>query len=105
MNIAGAKRVEVTGLSDKRMITLIFCGSALGDFLPPQIIYKGKTHRCHPKFKFPLDWDIAQSPKHWSTEKTMIKYIENIIIPYVKSRRIAIGDDSKSARPGNHGQF
>ena len=81
MNVSGAKRVEVTGLSDKRMITLVFCGSAVGEFLPPQIIYKGKTKCCHPKFKFPLDWHITQSPKHWSTEETMIEYINNIIVP------------------------
>ncbi len=43
MNVVGAKRVEVYGLSDKRMITLVLCGSAVGEFFPPQVIYKGKT--------------------------------------------------------------
>ena len=39
----GSKRVEVTGVNDKRQITTVFCGSLTGDFLLPQLIYKGKT--------------------------------------------------------------
>ena len=38
----------MTGMSDKWQITAVFCGSPLGDFLPIQIIYKGKTTQCHP---------------------------------------------------------
>ena len=52
-----------------------------------QVIYKGKTKRCHPKFKFPNDWNITHSPNHWLTEKTMIQYINEVIIPYVRSQR------------------
>ncbi len=50
-----------------------------GDFLPVQLIYKGKTPRCHPKFTFPSGWHVTHSPKHWSNEETMIQYIEHII--------------------------
>lgn len=52
-----------------------------------QVIYKGKTDRCHPQFDFPSDWHITHSPEHWSTEKTMIDYIKFIILPYVESVR------------------
>ena len=31
----------------------------------------------------------THSPKHWSTEKTMLEYITHITIPYVKR----VGDD------------
>ena len=48
MNLQGAKRVDVTGINDKQQITAVLCGSAVGDFLPPQIIYKGTTPKCHP---------------------------------------------------------
>ena len=68
MNKQGARRVELVGLSDKRQITAVFCGNLLGAFLPVQLIYKGKTNRCHPSFNFPLDWDITHAPKHWSNE-------------------------------------
>ena len=92
MNELGAKRVEVVGVNDKRMITAIFCGSAVGDFLPPQVIYQGKTERCHPHFRFPSDWDVTHSPRHWSTEETMIQYVKNIVVPYVEGCRDTIGD-------------
>ena len=36
------KKVEVVGQNDKHLITAIFCGSIQGDFLPIQLIYKGK---------------------------------------------------------------
>ena len=52
MNEVGARRVELIGSSDKQQITAVFCGSLVGRFLPIQLIYKGKTGRCHPKFKF-----------------------------------------------------
>ncbi|MCH9717517.1 MAG: hypothetical protein K0U52_10595, partial [Gammaproteobacteria bacterium] len=79
MDLTGSKRVEICGVNDKRQITAVFCGSLIGDFLPIQVIYKGKTDRCHPHFKFPLDWHVTHSPKHWSTEDTMLQYIREII--------------------------
>ena len=92
MNQSGAKRVEVCGVNDKRMITCVFCGTAVGDFLPPQVIYQGKTARCHPHFEFPVDWNVTHSPRHWSNESTMLEYIDSIIIPYVESQRKILGD-------------
>ena len=39
----GSKRVELTGIDNKRQITAVFCGSLTGDLLPIQLIYQGKT--------------------------------------------------------------
>ena len=57
-------------MNDKRQITAVFFGSMVGDFLPPQLIYKGKTNHYHPKHNFPSDWNIT-----WSTEATTMEYI------------------------------
>ena len=76
MEQRGSQRVHLTGIDDKRQITAVFCGTLLGDFLPLQVIYKGKTPRCHPSFIFPKDWHISHSPKHWSTEETVVQYVE-----------------------------
>ena len=65
----------------------------MGAFLPIQLIYKGKTDRCHPHFSFPLHWDITHSPKHWSTEETMIQYVNNIIVPFVEKTRESLDED------------
>ncbi len=84
MERKGCKRVEITGVNDKRQVTAVLCGNLMGDFLPVQIVYKGKTPRCHPHYEFPMDWDITHSPRNWSTEQTMLEYIDNIICPYVE---------------------
>ncbi len=97
MEKEGSQRVEIIGVGDKRQITAVYCASLVGDFLPIQLIYGGKTNRCHPKFKFPLDWDITHSEKHWSNEITMIQYIKNIIIPYTKRTRELIQQDNSPA--------
>ena len=83
MELKGSKRVEIKGLDDKRQITGVFCGTLVGEFLPIQLIYDGKTYRCHPPYPFPVDWDITHNPNHWSNEKTMLEYIDNIIVPFV----------------------
>ena len=97
MDREGSRRVEVVGIGDKRMNTAVFCGSLVGDFLPVQVIYKGKTNRVHPRYQFPMNWHITHSENHWSTEVTMIQYVENIIIPYVNNIRGLLNDDSKPA--------
>jgi hypothetical protein len=92
MERKGVKRVEMTGVDDKRQITAVFCGSLIRDFLPVQLVYKGKTPRCHPRFAFPPHWHIAHSPNHWSTEETMLLYVKHIILPYVSRVREVVGD-------------
>ena len=87
MDERGSRSVEIAGLKDKRQITAVFCGSIQGDFLPVQLIYKGTTPRCHPHFKFPPGWHVTHSKNHWSTEETMLEYIDNIIVPYISANR------------------
>lgn len=97
MDREGSRRVEISGASDKRQITAVFCGSLIGDFLPLQLIYKGKSPRCHPHFQFPCDWHVTHSPKHWSTEQTMLDYITNIIVPYIEAKREVMEDPEQAA--------
>ena len=83
MEKEGAKRVEITAVADKRQITAVFAGSLTGDFLPPQLIYKGTTPRCLPGAQFPQDW----RHNHWANEQTMLAYVEKILVPYVSNKR------------------
>ena len=59
----------------------------MGEFLPPQIIYDGKTDKCYPMFKFPLDWNITHSENHWANTATQMVYVNNIILPYIRKVR------------------
>ena len=95
MEVEGSKRVEVAGKYDKKQITAVLGGSCVGDFLPPQIIYQGKTPHCLPNYDFPEKWNITYSANHWSNETMMKEYIDNILLPYVKEKRrnLNLADD------------
>ena len=83
----GSKKVPLAGVDDKRQITAV-CGATLeGQFLPPQIIYQGKTEACLPRIRFPSDWHVTYTPNHWANELTTLDYIEKIILPYVSKKR------------------
>ena len=58
-----------------------------GYVLPTQLLYEGKTNRCHPNFAFPKGWDISHTETHWANAESHQQLIENIIIPYVSSVR------------------
>ena len=68
MEIAGLKQVEIAGGDNKHQITVVFVATLDGDFLPPQLIYQGKTPRCLPNIDFPVGWDITFSEDYWSNE-------------------------------------
>ena len=87
MEQKGAKRVEISGIDDKRQITAVFAATPVGEFLPFQLIYQGKTPACLPKFKFPSDWNVTYTSNRWSNEQTMKAYIKEIIVLYVKQKR------------------
>ena len=87
MHNAGAEVVPIAHSDDKRQITAVLAANAKGEYLPPQLIYKGKTTRCHPDLKFPAGWDIWHSDNHWSNEDTMKRYLEKVIIPFVNRKR------------------
>ena len=93
-----SKRVEVSGIEDKRQITATFAASLTGTFLPVQLVYQGKTSKCHPSIDFPDNWHITHSPNHWCNESTMISYVQLVIVPYVQETRKNLGlPDSQSA--------
>lgn len=87
MEQEGSKRVELLGKDDKRQLTALFACSMSGDFLPIQLVYQGKTIKCLPKFKFPVDWDVTYTSNHWCNELTMHQYISKIILPYIHNKR------------------
>ena len=82
-----AKRVEMVAKDDKRQMTAVFSGSLSGDFLPPQLIYEGKTTRCLLCFEFPAAWNVIYTPNHWSNEGTMKEYIESVILLYISKKK------------------
>ena len=71
----------------ERQITAVFCGTMTGDILPIQLIYQGKTPRCHPHYRFVASCHVIYS---------VHMYVQVVIIPtykYVAKVREDIGDD------------
>ncbi len=64
MEKKGSTCVLVAGIDDKRQLTHILACSMVGDFLPPQVIYQGKTPCSLPSYKLPADWDVTYTPNH-----------------------------------------
>lgn len=73
------------------MIMLTFTITLDGKFLPPQIIYGGKTQQSLPRVKFPPTFSLSANPKHYSNEEKSIKLLNEIIIPYLKKERNSLG--------------
>ena len=79
--------MEIAGGDDKHQITAVFAATIDGDFLPPQLIYQGKTPRCLPSIDFPAGWDITFTENHWSNETVMIDYVHKILLPYIEEKK------------------
>ena len=60
----GSKWVEIAGKDDKRQLIAVLAGSMSIKFLPPQLIYQGKTTSCLPRYDFPTGWHLTYSPNH-----------------------------------------
>ena len=53
-----------------------------------QLIYQGKTNRCHPAgIEFPEGFNITHAKNHWSNEAKVIEHLESIIFPFATSKR------------------
>ena len=84
---SGTKQVSIIGLEDKREMTVLLCCTQSGGLLPPQLVYAGKTKCCHPTTSFLDGWNITHSANHWSTEQTMMEFLDKILVPYMKQTR------------------
>ena len=87
----GSNTVPIASSDDKRAITGTFACSAEGHFLPLQLIYKGKSKLCLPKYSFPQTFDVIYNEKHWANETTAITFLEKIIVPFVTDEKVLLG--------------
>ena len=84
------KIIPIASSEDKRQITVVLAITMTREYLPPQLIYQGKTLHCHPKVSFPKDWDIFHSDNCWANEETMKRYVQEIAAPFISQKREAL---------------
>ena len=87
MEKKGTKNVPISGIDDKRSITATFSITMENKFFPMQLIYKGKTSQSLPKIHFSNGFPLSVNLKHYSSETNSLKFLKEIILPYVKTER------------------
>jgi len=102
------KHVSVTGQDDKRQITTVVGGTLEGELLPLQMIFAGqeknrKQHKAVPVMDDDTalrvkaaGWHLTQTPNHWSSQLSMVDYVDRIITPWVTAKR------QQHKCPGSH---
>ena len=96
LEVKGSKQVDIVALDDNREITVLLVVSLSERVLPPQVIYAGKTTLCHPSVSVPDGWYVTHSDNHWSTEATMLEYIEKVLVPYMSEQRRLLNLESEA---------
>ena len=87
MGQKGSKHVEIEGSTYKNAITATFGITWDNQFLPIQLIYGGKTLQSLPRFEFPRAFSLSTTEKHFSNTTESLKLLDEIIIPYITSKR------------------
>ena len=97
MDQKGEGKVQIAGISDKRSITATFSITLDNKFLQMQLIYQGKTGLSLPKMKFPDGFSLRVNESHCSNEHEALKFIEEIILPYIREEREKLGCRNQKA--------
>ena len=97
MNMQKKRLLQLKNSDGKCQITVVVATTITGELFPMQLLFQGKTERCHPKVKPPEGWDLWHSENQWSNEHTMKWYISNINVPFVNKKRESL--QAKNSQP------
>jgi hypothetical protein len=93
----GVKTVGNAGSNEMRACTVVMGSAACGVLLPFQAVYKGVTQKSLPAPSVRGDAEVnglkfvLNKANHWSSFETMIKYVEDVLDPYLRVQREALG--------------
>ena len=93
----GTKNVSISGIDDKRSITATFFITMENKILQTQLIYKEKTSQSFPKIQFPNGFSSSANLKHYSNKMESLKFLKEIILPYVKTEQERFGLETQPA--------
>ena len=91
------KYVPISGSADKSSITATFAETLDSFFLSFQLIYEGKSTQNLPKIDFPDGFSLSVKEKHFSNTQESIKFLEEIVIPFVDRKRSELKNPSQAA--------
>ena len=82
--LRGSKHVPVIGVADTRQIMATFGVSVVGESLPIQVIYGGKTKQSLPKLNFPKSFSVSLTENHGSITSKSVGFFMDIVFPYLE---------------------
>ena len=95
----GVKRVERSVQHSKSAVSVMFCGSASGTFLPPMVVYKAK-HVYEEWMRGGTPRAIYDcSPSGWFDARTFTRWFTDVFLPntsHLVGRRMILGDNLAS---------
>ena len=65
--------------------------------LQTQLIYKEKTSQSFPKIQFPNGFSSSANLKYYSNKMESLKFLKEIILPYVKTEQERFGLETQPA--------
>lgn len=90
---------EVVRNSTKSCFTVMFCGNAVGEMLPPYIIFKGKHKWSDWLYMGPLGSRMNVTKSGWMDSDTFEDWFEMHLLPVLQKKegkKIIIGDNLSS---------
>ena len=90
MEKRGETNVPIAGANGKRSITATFFITFDNNFLPMQLIYKGKSNKSLPKLDSPDGFSLSANKTHYSNEEEALKFIDEIILPHVQKEQVKL---------------
>ena len=91
------ENVRISGIDDKRSINTTFSITMENKFLLMQLLYKRKTSQSLPKIQVPNGFSLSATLKHYSNETESLKFLKEIIMPYVKTEQEWLGLETQQA--------
>ena len=95
----GVKRLERVTSYSKQAFSVMFCGSASGEYLPPMVVYKAK-HMYEGWASDGIDGAVYGATKSgWFDMRTFEQWFNQIFLPHVKDvegPKVLIGDNLSS---------
>ena len=97
----GTGRVEKKIQHGKTSISVMFCGSATGQFLPPMVVYRAKHVYTEWTTGGPAGAVYESTPSGWFDSRTFTRWFQDVFLPGTEALaasgpRLIIGDNLAS---------
>lgn len=73
----GSKRVHYRGKEHGENVTIVACGNAVGNVIPPMVLFKGKRMKQELADNLPVGSIVEMTPKGSMTSQTFVRWLHH----------------------------